>query len=174
MTKFCEYDTIFHDHIKSLPEILLLGFCTDATHLLAANGSFHCVSPRDCLQSKVCTGTDEVRTLRTQKYQHHGSIMLWGSFAAGLHNASALCRYFETSSEDMSQEAKAWIQMGLSARQWFEAYLHNGNKMASGLRSKILEWPSKTWLSCISSAKSNEPKFLKNVVQSLWKATPSV
>ena len=49
-----------------------------------------------------------------------GSIMLWGCFAAGgtgaLHKideGGKLCGYIEATSQDISQEVKAWSQMGL-------------------------------------------------------------
>ena len=49
-----------------------------------------------------------------------GSIMLWGCFAAGgtgaLHKIDGitkLCGYIEATSQDISQEVKAWSQMGL-------------------------------------------------------------
>uniref|UniRef100_A0AAZ3RY05 Transposase Tc1-like domain-containing protein n=1 Tax=Oncorhynchus tshawytscha TaxID=74940 RepID=A0AAZ3RY05_ONCTS len=54
-----------------------------------------------------------------------GSIMLWGCFAAGgtgaLHKIDGItrrnCGYIEATSQDISQEAKAWSQMGLPNRQ---------------------------------------------------------
>ena len=49
-----------------------------------------------------------------------GSIMLWGCFAAGgtgaLHKIHGIIReekYVEAISQDISQEVKAWSQMGL-------------------------------------------------------------
>jgi hypothetical protein len=50
-----------------------------------------------------------------------GSIMLWGCFAAGgtgaLHKIDGimrreLCSYIEATSQDISQEVKAWSEMG--------------------------------------------------------------
>jgi hypothetical protein len=65
-----------------------------------------------------------------QAEEHHanreargGSIMLWGCFAAGgsceLHKIDGtvrygkLCGYIEATSQDISEEVKAWSQMGL-------------------------------------------------------------
>jgi hypothetical protein len=52
-----------------------------------------------------------------------GSIMLWGCFAAGgtgaLHKIDGImrkgkiCGYIEATSQDISQEVKAWSQIGL-------------------------------------------------------------
>jgi hypothetical protein len=61
-------------------------------------------------------------TIPTVKHRG-GSLMLWGCFAAGgtdaLHKIDAnmrkgkLCGYIEATSQDISQEVKAWSQMGL-------------------------------------------------------------
>ena len=64
-----------------------------------------------------------------QAEEHHpnreargGSIMLWKCFAAGgtgaLHKIDCImrrenCGYIEATSQDTSQEVKAWSQMGL-------------------------------------------------------------
>ena len=56
--------------------------------------------------------------------KHRGdSIMLWGCFAAGgngalhkidqHHEAGKVREYIEATSQDISQEVKAWLQMGL-------------------------------------------------------------
>jgi transposase/glutaredoxin len=44
-----------------------------------------------------------------------GSIMLWGCFAENRwhHEGGELCGYIEATSQDISQEVKAWFQMGL-------------------------------------------------------------
>jgi hypothetical protein len=49
-----------------------------------------------------------------------GSIMVWGCFAAGgnsqnrwHHAEGKSCGYIEATSQDISQEVKAWSQMGL-------------------------------------------------------------
>ena len=80
-----------------------------------------------------------------------GSIMLWGCFAAGgtgalykIHDImrkGKLCGYIEATSEDISQEVKAWVlQMDNDPKhtskvvaKWFKE-----NKV------KLLEWPSQS------------------------------
>ena len=67
-----------------------------------------------------------MNTIPTVK--HGGvSIMLWGCFAAGgtgaLHKIDGIMmrenyvNYIEATSQDISQEVKAWLQMGLPTGQ---------------------------------------------------------
>ena len=67
-------------------------------------------------------GLQAKNTVPTVK--HGGdSVMLWGCFAAGgtgalhkidgIRRAGKLCGYIEATSQDISQEVKAWLQMGL-------------------------------------------------------------
>ena len=75
--------------------------------------------------------------------------MLLGCFAAGgtgaLHKIDGivrkllceviiiiklLCEYIEATSPDISQEVKAWSQMGLPNGQWPQAYFQSCGKMA--------------------------------------------
>jgi hypothetical protein len=49
--------------------------------------------------------------------QRGSIIMLWGCVAAGgtyrwHHEVGKLCGYIEATSKDISQEVKAWLQMG--------------------------------------------------------------
>ena len=64
-------------------------------------------------------------TIPTVKHRC-GSIILWGCMAAGgvvtlhkiwHHEAGKLCGYIEATSQDISQEVKAWSQMSFPNRQ---------------------------------------------------------
>ena len=46
------------------------------------------------------------------------------------HEVGQLCGYIEATSQDISQEVKAWSQMGLPNGQWPQAYLQTCGKMA--------------------------------------------
>ena len=47
-----------------------------------------------------------------------------------LHEDGKLCGYIEATSQDISQEVKAWSQMGLPNGQWPQAYFQSCVKMA--------------------------------------------
>ena len=85
-------------------------------------------------------------TMPTVKHRG-GSIMLWGCFAAGvtgaLHKIDDImmqenCVYIEAASQDISQEVKAWSQMGLPNGQWPQAYFQSCCKMAWGQQSQAI------------------------------------
>uniref|UniRef100_A0AAZ3SQG5 Transposase n=1 Tax=Oncorhynchus tshawytscha TaxID=74940 RepID=A0AAZ3SQG5_ONCTS len=68
-----------------------------------------------------------------------GSIVLWGCFAAGgtcaSHKIDGImrqenCGFFEATSQDISQEVKAWSQMVLPNGQGPQAYFQSCCKMA--------------------------------------------
>ena len=46
------------------------------------------------------------------------------------HEERKLCGYIEATSQDVSQEVKAWPQMGLPNEQWPQAYFQSCGKMA--------------------------------------------
>lgn len=46
------------------------------------------------------------------------------------HELRTLCGNVEATSQDISQEVKAWAQMGLPNGQWHEAYCQTGYKVA--------------------------------------------
>ena len=80
-----------------------------------------------------------------------GRIMLWGCFAAGgtaaLHKIDEdgkFCGYFEATSQDISQEVKAWSQMGLPKGQWPQAYSKVVGKWLKHNKVKVLECPSQS------------------------------
>jgi hypothetical protein len=79
-----------------------------------------------------------MNTIPTVKHRG-GSIMLWGCFTAGgtgaLHKIDGImrkenCGFIEATSQDMSQEVKAWLQMGLPNGQRPQAYFQSYGKMA--------------------------------------------
>ena len=130
-----------------------------------------------------------------------GSIMLCRCFAGGgtwpsqnrWHHVEKLWIYIEATSQDISQEVKAWSQLDNDPK-------HTSTVVAKWLKDnkvKVLEWPSKpwpqsyrnfvgrtenvceqgglqTWLSYTSSVRGNGPKFTQLIVGSLWKATRDV
>ena len=86
----------------------------------------------------------------------HGgvSIMFWGWFAAGgtgaLHKIDGimrkgkLCGYIGATTQDISQEVKAWSQMGVPNGQWPK---HASKVVAKWLKDnkvKVLVWPSQS------------------------------
>ena len=52
--------------------------------------------------------------------------------------------YIEATSQDISQEVKAWLQMGLPNGQWPQAYFHSCGKWLKDNKVKVLEWPSQS------------------------------
>ena len=60
------------------------------------------------------------------------------------HEAGKLCGYIEATFQDISEDVKAWSQMGLPNGQWPQAYFQICGKMAYGQQVKVLEWPSQS------------------------------
>ena len=117
------------------------------------------------------------------------------------HEVGKLCWYIEATSQDISQEVKAWLQMGLPNGQWPQAYIQSCGKIVFRMKKdnkvKVLEWPSKPWpqshikfvgrteKACASkeaykpdsvtpAVRRNRPKFTQFFVGRLWKATLKV
>ena len=70
-------------------------------------------------KGKACKPKNTILTVK----HGGGSTMLWGCFASGgtgallkiglHHEGGKLCGYIEATSQDISREVKAWLQMGL-------------------------------------------------------------
>ena len=108
------------------------------------------------------------------------------------HEVGKLRGYIEATSQDISQEVKAFFQMGLPHEQWPQAYFQSCGKMALGQQSQGIgvaitkPWPQskcvvrtekvceqgglQTWLSYTTSIRRNGPNFTQLIVGSLWKA----
>ena len=52
------------------------------------------------------------------------------------HEDGKLCGYIEATSQDISQEVKAWSQMGLPNGHWPQAYFQSCGKMAWGQQNQ--------------------------------------
>ena len=87
----------------------------DETKIELFGHNDHCYVWRK--KGEACMPKNTIPTLK----HGGGSIMLWGCFAIGgtgaLHKIDGImrenCEYIEATSQDISQEVKAWAQMGL-------------------------------------------------------------
>ena len=67
-------------------------------------------------------------TIPTMK--HEGGSILSCSQNGWHHDEGQLCGYNEATSQDISQEVQAWLQMGLPNGQWPQAYFQSCCKIA--------------------------------------------
>ena len=108
------------------------------------------------------------------------------------------CGYIEATSQDISQEVKAWSQMCLPNGQWHQAYFQSCGKIAlrttsQGIGVAIAKpWPQsyrkcggRTEKACASkeaykpdsvipALRRNGPKFTQLIGGSLWKASRNI
>jgi hypothetical protein len=60
------------------------------------------------------------------------------------HEEGQLCGYIEATSQDISQEVKAWSQMGLPNGQLPQVYFQSHAKNLKDNKVKVLECPSQS------------------------------
>ena len=83
----------------------------------------------------------------------------------------------KATSEDISQEAKTWAQMGLQMDNDPKHTAKMVKKWLEDDKVKVLEWPPQSTdlrLGSSSSGRRNGPEPQQSTVRSLWKVTQNV
>ena len=131
-----------------------------------------------------CLATMTVVTLmknggNLQAWEPHTNCKVWGCFAAGgtgdLHKTDCIvgkehcttCTNIEATSQDVSQEVKAWVQMGLPNEQWPWAYCQMSYKVALSTTRLMF----RSGLNCCEKLVEGYPKLLSQVIQFKGNAT---